>query len=100
MTCADDTIIFTSNNELNIVESYLTQDINSLPTGFCNNELIINLKKGKTEAMIFGTAKKLSKFKKRLLYSGRGLGLSVSMCSDLYSCDLEINSVFNECTNG
>ena len=67
VTYADDTVIFTSSSEMNIIESHLNQDVNSLATWFRKNELIINLKKGKTEAMLFGTAKRLNKFKERQL---------------------------------
>ena len=67
VTYADDTVIFTSSSEMNIIESHLNQDANSLATWFRKNELIINLKKGKTEAMLFGTAKRLNKFKERQL---------------------------------
>ena len=58
---ADDTVIFycdksshnieeVSNNELNLVFKWLTE-----------NNLILNLKKGKTEYTIYGTAQRLSK---------------------------------------
>ena len=63
VTYPDDTVISTSNSEMNNIESHLNQEVNSLATWFCKNKLIINLKKGKTEAMLFGTAKRLSKFK-------------------------------------
>jgi len=63
VTYADDTVIFTSSSEVNIIESHLNEDVNSLATWFHKNELIINLKKGKTEATLFGTAKRLNKFK-------------------------------------
>ena len=50
----------------------LSEDINSLASWFQDNELIINLKKGKTEVMLFGTAKRLSGF------DGKELNLSVN----------------------
>ena len=38
----------------------LSGDLNLLVEWFKENELILNLKKGKTEAMLFGTAKHLA----------------------------------------
>ena len=67
VTYADDTVIFTSSSEMDIIESHLNQHVNSPTTWFRKNELIVNLKKGKTEAMLFGTVKRLNKFKERQL---------------------------------
>jgi len=61
ITYANDTIIFTSSSNFDVIERSLNDDINNLATWFCKNELIINLKKGKSEAMIFGTAQRLSR---------------------------------------
>ena len=57
---ADDTVIYFSNNDISIIESSLNKDLSNLADYFDDNELIINLKKGKTESMLFGTAKRLS----------------------------------------
>ena len=67
VTYADDTVIFTSSSEVSVIESNLNHDINTLASWLRRNELIINLKKGKTEAMLFGTARRLGKFKERQL---------------------------------
>ena len=32
-----------------------------LPCGYCKNALIINLKKGKTESLLFGTPQRIAK---------------------------------------
>ena len=42
------------------IENKLNKDLSSIADYFDNNDLIINLKKGKTESMIFGTSKKLN----------------------------------------
>ena len=42
---ADDTVIFTSSSDFNIIENHLNDDVKSLAAWFCENELIINLKK-------------------------------------------------------
>ena len=72
ITDADDTVIFTSSKDLDAIQHNLSKDINSLAPWFRDKELIINLKKGKTEVMLFGTAKRLSGF------DGKELKLSVN----------------------
>jgi len=47
---------------LDTIQHNLSKDINSLASWFKDNELIINLEKGKTEVMQFETAKRLSGF--------------------------------------
>ena len=71
ITYADDTIIFTSSSDLSIIENHLNDDVNNLSSWFCENELIMNLKKGKSEAMLFGTSKRLT------LCNGRQLNTQV-----------------------
>ena len=53
ITYADDTVIFTSSKVLDAIQHNLSEDIDSLASWFGDNELIINLKKGKTELMLF-----------------------------------------------
>ena len=43
-----------------IIESRLSADMNRISSWMNENELILNLKKGKTESMLFGTSKKLA----------------------------------------
>ena len=40
------------------VENVLNEELNYISPYFYQNELILNLKKGKTVAMVFGTAKR------------------------------------------
>lgn len=72
ITYAGDSVIFASSKDLDIIQHDISEDINSLASWFRDNELIINLKKGKTEVMLFGTAKRLSGF------DGKELNLSVN----------------------
>ena len=60
ITYADDTVIFTSSKHLDVTQHNLSEDISSLASWFRDNELIINLRKGKTEVML--TAKRLHGF--------------------------------------
>ena len=57
---ADDTVIYFPNKDIAIIENALIKDLAHLANYFDENELIINLKKGKTESMLFGTPKRLS----------------------------------------
>ena len=57
---ADDTVIYLSDKDVVIIENELIEDLSRISTYFNENELIINLKKGKKEAMLFGTTKRLS----------------------------------------
>ena len=56
-----------------MIQNNLTQDLNNLSDWFCHNERIFNLKKGKTEVLLFGTGKRLS-----LLYGNQVIKLSVN----------------------
>lgn len=66
ITYADDTVILTSSKDLDGIQHNLGEDTNSLASWFrdnkTTNKLTINLKKGKTEVMLFGTAKRLNRF--------------------------------------
>ena len=52
---ADDTVIYVSDKYFAIVERKLSEELSSLSSWFHNNELILNLKKGKTVSMVFST---------------------------------------------
>jgi hypothetical protein len=58
---ADDTVIFAADKDVNHLSSVLNEDLSAISNFFYENELLANLKKGKTEAMLFGTSKRLSK---------------------------------------
>ena len=69
---ADDTEIFTSSRHIYVIQSNLSQDLDNLSYWFRDNELFFNLKKGKSEVMLFGTSKRLN------LFQGCQVKLSVS----------------------
>ena len=58
---ADDTVLFISSKDFHIIEAKLSEDISHVGKWFFENEIIMNMKKGKTECMLFGTSKRLSK---------------------------------------
>ena len=57
---AGNPVLYVADNNIEIIESHLSDDLNMLAEWFKKNELILNLKKGKNEAMIFGAAKRLA----------------------------------------
>ena len=57
---ADDTVIYLAGKDNFIIESRLSADMQAISNWCLDNELILNLKKGKTEFMLFGTSKNIS----------------------------------------
>ena len=57
---ADDTVIYYSHKDIEVIEKKLQDDLTSITSWLQQNQLIINMKKGKTESMLFGTGKRLS----------------------------------------
>ena len=60
ITYADDIVLFTSSKCVHDIEGRLNEDINSVQKWLNDNEMILNLKKGKTESLLFGTGKRFS----------------------------------------
>ena len=56
---ADDTVIYFSDSNINSIQSNLQRDFQPLSKYLYNNELIMNLKKGKTEIMLFDTDQRI-----------------------------------------
>ena len=63
MKYADDTVLFVSYKDITIIEKLINDDFHVFCSWLEPNELIINLKKGKTEFMVFGTNKRLNKLR-------------------------------------
>ena len=57
---ADDTVIFTSDKDSKRIEDLLNTEFNNVATWFTNKDLVLNLKKTKTEFVLFGTHQKLA----------------------------------------
>ena len=58
---ADDTVLFISRKSNDDILKALNADLSSLDNWFKENNLVINLKKGKTEYVLYGTSQKLKK---------------------------------------
>ena len=63
---ADDTVVYVTGKISEYIESILKDEVKSLHQYCYHNELILNLKKGKTESMLFGTAKRLAQQNEKL----------------------------------
>ena len=61
LTYADGTVIYFASRDIVTINSKLSEDMTFLARWFDENQLIVNLKPGKTESLLFGTAQKLSK---------------------------------------
>ena len=57
--CADDTVLYVSDESKENIENDLNQDMQNLLCYFRKNELVINFKKGMTGTMLYGTTKRL-----------------------------------------
>ena len=52
---ADDTVLFVAGKEIDSIEEKLSKDMDNLSKWLRCNELILDLKKGKMESILFGT---------------------------------------------
>jgi hypothetical protein len=57
---ADDTVIYVSRKSKVDIEKDLNTDLQNISDYLTKNELVINLKPGKTESILFGTGKKIN----------------------------------------
>ena len=58
-TYADDTVIYFQAKTTSLIEDRLTKDFKSLADWLESMDLVCNMKKGKTEVMLFGTPQKI-----------------------------------------
>ena len=58
---ADDTVIYFSDKDVINIESTLNDEINRVAKWMSDNHLTLNLKKGKTDFILYGRAKRLGK---------------------------------------
>ena len=64
-----DNVIYIEGKTKENIDSQLNDDLRHVSSYFQSNQLVINLKKGKTEAMLFGTSKRLSSCSNKLSLS-------------------------------
>ena len=57
---AGDTVVFYAGKSAEEIESVLNSELENIFRYFIKNDFVINLRKGKTEALLFGTRRKLN----------------------------------------
>ena len=57
---AGDTVVFYAGKSAEEIESVLNSELENIFRYFIKNDLIVNLRKGKTEALLFGTRRRLN----------------------------------------
>ena len=57
---ANDTVLYYSHKDMKKIKKVLSQDLCTVSKWLQENELVLNLKKGKTEVMLFDTKKRLN----------------------------------------
>ena len=67
---ADDTVIYFSEKHIDTINSCINKDMEILSQFCSNNELILNMKRGKTESILFGTAQRLKGKEIEIRYRG------------------------------
>ena len=98
---ADDSVIYVGDKDVAVINSKLTKDMDAIVKWLDQNALIINLKKGKTESLLFGTSQRIAKQNETLNVMYRGdkvlntnhykyLGIEVDN-------SLNLNSHFEKC---
>ena len=75
---ADNTVIFCSDKNIHSIEKWLNSDLENLSTWFDENELLINLKPGKTEVLLFGTAQRIAKTDRKLAIKFKNQPINVT----------------------
>ena len=96
---ADDTVLYFTHIDFHVTENSLNNDMEHVFEFLTENELILNAKKGKTEVMLFGTSKRLSKLTVNLniCYGGETLNQTnrYKYLGTLLDPSLSLNDNFN-----
>lgn len=75
---ADDTVLYYHHHNIEEIEKALSEDLSTISTWLEENELIINLKKGKTEIMVFGTKTRLNKQEREIVVQYQSQPINVT----------------------
>ena len=61
LKCADDTVLYVVDQDIQSINAKLSKDMDCLADWLKSNELVLNLKKGKTDSLLFGTTQSIAK---------------------------------------
>ena len=78
ITYADDTVIYVCDTSVQRIQEKLQEDFTALTDWLESTDLIINLKKGKTECMLFGTSQKIKNSQIEIACQGNQLATTTS----------------------
>ena len=94
---ADETVIYVADKDFEVIKSRLSEDMNAIESWLDQNVLIINLNKGKTESLLFGTPQRLARQRETLdiMY----LGSSISNTQHYKYLGSEVDSSLNLSTH-
>ena len=90
---ADDTVIYVADKDVKNINSKLTEEMDAIAKWFDTNALIINLKKEKTESLLFGTSQRIAKQNNKLNVMYRGV--KILNTSQYKYLGIEVNSTLN-----
>ena len=88
---ADDTVIYTYAKDHNELQQKLSDDFNRIASWLESNDLIMNMKAGKTECMIFGTSQKIKNKEFNITYCHQ----SISKTSTYKYLGLILDQILN-----
>ena len=89
----DDTVIYVGDKGVKNINSKLTEEMDAIAKWFDKNALIINLKKGKTESLLFGTSQRIAKQNNELNVMYRGV--KILHTSQYKYLGIEVDSTLN-----
>ena len=96
---ADDTVTYCASDDVNVVENVLNSEMKAVGSYCSDNGLFLNLKKGKTESMLFETARRLSKNGRKLKIYYNGTIISCvkeyEYLENVLDSSLNLNTNFN-----
>ena len=58
---ADGTVLYVADKDIQSINAKFSKDMDCLADWLKSNELVLNLKKGKTECLLFGTSQRIAK---------------------------------------
>ena len=98
---ADDTVIYVADKDIKVIKSKLSEDMNAIAEWLDQNALIINLNKGKTESLLFGTSQRIAKQSETFNVMYRGSNISNTTHYKYLGIELDsslsLNSHFEKC---
>ena len=92
-------VIYCASDDVNVVENVLNSEMKAVGSYCSDNELLLNSKKGKTESMLFRTARRLSKNggKLKIYYNGTIISCvkEYEYLGNVLDSSLNLNTNFN-----